>query len=139
MSHVNTHLPEIARMRAQYSQRGVQFWWVFPNPEDRTAVITKHNRDFSIKESTLLDPRQTTVHLAHVTTTPEAALFIVERGSLHELFHGRIDDRYLAIGQERPLPQHRDLEDAIRAALHGKAIEQPAGPPVGCSIVHSQE
>jgi hypothetical protein len=87
----------------------------------------------------LLDARQTLVALAHATVTPESAVFVVEGGTLREVYHGRIDDRYLDIGQERPQAQHHDLETAITAALAGKPVPQPGGPPVGCSIVFLQK
>ncbi len=134
----NRYVPEIARLNREFAARGVRFWWVFPNPDDTAAVVAQHNRDFSIAESTLLDRKQALVHMAHATTTPEAALFLVANGGLREVYRGRIDDRYISLGQERPQPQHRELEAAIAAALAGKSIPQPAGPPVGCSIVFLQ-
>jgi hypothetical protein len=62
--------------------------------------------------------------LAHVTTTPEAAVFRSNGDVLREVYRGRIDDRYLSIGQERPQPQQHDLEAAISAALAGKPVPQ---------------
>jgi hypothetical protein len=128
----NRYVPEIARLNREYSS-GVRFWWVFPNPEDTAAVVAKHNREFSIAEPAVLDVRQTLVRLAHATITPESAVFVVEHGGLREVYHGRIDDRYLAFGQERPAAQQHELEAAIAAALAGKSAP-PAGRPVGCVI-----
>jgi hypothetical protein len=73
--------------------------------------------------------------MAQVTTTPEAAVFVPRNGALREVYRGRIDDRYLSLGTERPQATHHDLEEAIRAVLAGKLVPQPGGPPVGCSIV----
>jgi len=131
----NRYVPEIARLNAEFASRGVRVWWVFPNASDTAQIVAKHNRDFAIEEDTLLDPQQNLVRFAHVGITPEAAVFAVRNGSLGELYRGRIDDRYLAIGQERPHPSHHDLEAAIDAALAGRAIPHPGGPPVGCSVV----
>ncbi len=135
----NRYVPEVARLNQEFQGQGVRFWWVFPNPEDTGAVVTGHNREFAIKESALLDTRQSLVAWARVTTTPEAALFVVEPGGLREVYHGRIDDRYISLGQERPRPEHRELESAIGAALAGKSVPQTGGPPVGCSIVYLQK
>jgi hypothetical protein len=55
------------------------------------------------------------------------------------VYRGRVDDRYLAIGREKPQPEHHDLELALTAALNGRIIPQPAGPPVGCSVVFLQK
>jgi hypothetical protein len=135
----NRYVPEIARLNKKYALQGIKFWWVFPNPEDAPAVVSKHDLDFSIHEDTLLDPHQSLVALAHATVTPEAAVFIVKNGAMREVYNGRIDDRYVSIGQERPQPRRHELEDAIAAALAGKPIPQPGGAPVGCSIVFLQK
>lgn len=131
----NRYVPEIARLNGEFASRGVRIWWVFPNASDTAAVVAQHDRDFAIKEGALLDPDQKLVRLAHATITPEAAVFAVHGSALDEIYRGRIDDRYLAIGQERPHPSHHDLEAAIDAAVDGRAIPRPAGPPVGCSVV----
>ena len=95
-----------------------------------------HNRDFQIHEDALIDVFQSLVNSAHVTTTPEAAVFTA---GMQEVYHGRIDDRYISLGQQRPQAGHHDLELAITAALAGKPVLQPTGPTVGCSIVFLQK
>lgn len=135
----NRYVPEIARLNREFSGKGARIWWVYPNPEDTAAVVEQHNRDFSIHENALLDTRQTLVALAHATITPESAVFVVEGSGLREVYHGRIDDRYISLGQERPQPEHHQLEAAIDAALTGKPAPQPGGPPVGCSIEFLQK
>lgn len=131
----NRYVPEIARLNREFARRGVRIWWVFPNAADTAGRVEQHNRDFAIKEDTVLDPQQNLVRLAHATITPEAAVFAVHGSGLNEIYRGRIDDRYLSIGQERPQPSRHDLEAAIDAALAGRAIPHPGGPPVGCSVV----
>jgi len=139
----NRYVPEVARLTQQFSAQPVRIWWVYPNAEDTAPVVAQHNRDFSIRESaesrTLLDPEQHLVAWAHATVTPEAAVFVVDGASLREVYHGRIDDRYISLGQQRPEPQHHDLEEAITAALAGKPVSPPGGPAVGCSIVFLQK
>jgi hypothetical protein len=133
----NRYIPEIARLSKKFS-REVRFWWVFPNAGDTRSVVAQHNREFAIHEGTILDPRQSLVARAHATTTPEAAVFVVHGENLDEVYHGRIDDRYISLGQERPQAQRHDLEEAIRTALDREPVPQPSGPPVGCSIVFLQ-
>jgi AhpC/TSA family len=132
----NRYIPEVARLSKEFSPQGVKFWWVYPNPGDTSQIVSKHNRDFQIHEYALLDVFQTLVKRARVAITPEVAVF---NAGLREVYHGRIDDRYLDIGQERPKAQRHDLETAIGAALAGKPVPQPGGPPVGCSIVFLQK
>jgi Redoxin len=130
----NRYIPEIKRLTQKYGPKGVRFWWVYPNANDTIKAVADHNRDFGVTGDTILDPKQSLVDRSHVTVTPEAAVFLVEDGALREVYHGRIDDRYLDIGQERPQPQRFDLETAVFAALAGETVPQPEGPPVGCSI-----
>jgi len=131
----NRYIPEIARLETAFAGSGVAFWWVFPNPDDSADVVRKHNQEFSIHTPTLIDGEQKLVRMANAAVTPEAAVFRVEGANLRLLYHGRIDDRYIAFGQERPQASGHDLEEAIRAVLAGKPVPVPGGPAVGCSIV----
>jgi hypothetical protein len=134
----NRYIPEIQRLTKQFEPLGVRVWFVYPNPGDNAKVIRAHDQEFAINANTALDTRQTLMQMAHATITPEAAVFVPQGGGLHEVYRGRIDDRYLALGTERPQATHHDLEEAIRAVLAGKPVPQPGGPPIGCSIVTLQ-
>jgi thiol-disulfide isomerase/thioredoxin len=135
----NRYIPEIEKLSAEYGPRGVLFWWIYPNPGDTAAVVKAHDAQFSIGSGTLvrslLDARQSLVRMAHVTITPEAAVFVPAASGLREVYRGRIDNRYIDFGQERPSATQHDLEEAIRAVLDHKIVPPPGGPPVGCSIV----
>jgi thiol-disulfide isomerase/thioredoxin len=136
----NRYVPEVARLRQEFSGKGVRFLWIYPNPSDTAQVVAEHDRDFSIpNDLAVLDTRQSLVAWAHSTVTPEAAVFVPQGQELREVYHGRIDDRYISLGQERPQPQRHDLEVAIAAALAGKPVPQPGGATVGCSIVFLQK
>ncbi len=131
----NRYLPEIARLREEFSSRKVVFWWVYPNPGDTAAVVRQHQEQFSISGETVLDTEQRLVRLAHASATPETAVFTVTESGLREVYHGRIDNRYISIGKGRPQASEHYLEQAIWAALNGKAVALPVTRPVGCSIV----
>jgi thiol-disulfide isomerase/thioredoxin len=131
----NRYVPELQRLAQQYSSSGVRVWFVYPNAQDDAKVVEAHNREFGITAQTVLDTTQTLTKMAGVTTTPEAAVFVPQGDTLHEVYRGRIDDRYVNLGTERPQPSRHDLEEAIRAVLAGKPVARPSGPPVGCSIV----
>jgi len=131
----NRYIPEIERLAKQFEPLGVRVWFVYPNPGDNANVVRAHDQEYSITANTALDTTQSLTRMAHATTTPEAAVFVPRNGALREVYRGRIDDRYLSLGTERPQATHHDLEEAIRAVLAGKLVPQPGGPPVGCSIV----
>ena len=131
----NRYEPEILRLEREFGPSGIEFWWVYPNPEDTAAVIRRHQAQFPGSAHVVRDTEQSLVHAAHITVTPEAAIFIPHNGALREVYRGRIDDRYIAFGQERPTAMRHELENAIAAVLAKHSVPQPGGPPVGCSIV----
>ncbi|MGA8940463.1 MAG: redoxin domain-containing protein [Acidobacteriaceae bacterium] len=131
----NRYVPEIQRLQKEFAAEGVHFWFVYPNPEDTAAVVSAHDQQFAITTSTVLDRDQSLVRRAHVVATPEAAVFVREGDGLREVYHGRIDDRYLSFGHERPHAMHHDLEVAIQAALAHRPVPPPGGDPVGCAIM----
>jgi hypothetical protein len=134
----NRYIPEMQRLAKQFEPLGVRVWFVYPNPGDTAEVVRAHDREFAIGAYTALDRSQTLTRMAHATITGEAAVFVPHGESLREVYRGRIDDRYLALGSERPQAAHHDLEEAIRAVLAARAVPQPGGPSVGCSIVTRQ-
>ena len=70
------------------------------------------------------------VRLTGVTVTPEVAVMQGER----VLYRGRIDDRYVAFGVERPKATTHDLEDALTAAIAGKPIANRETRAIGCIL-----
>jgi thiol-disulfide isomerase/thioredoxin len=131
----NRYIPEIERLDHEFAPQGVHFWWVYPNPGDTAAVVRRHDEQFDLRADAVLDTEQRLTHMAHATMTPEVAVFLVAAEGLREVYRGRIDDRYVALGQERPAATRHDLELAIRAVLANSTVPKPGGPAVGCSIV----
>jgi AhpC/TSA family len=131
----NRYEPELMRLEQKFGPSGVEFWWVYPNPGDSAEVIRQHRSQFTGSSHIIVDVDQSLVHLTHVTVTPEAAILIPDNGTLREIYRGRIDDRYISFGQERPRALHNELENAISAVLAKQTLAKPGGPPVGCSIV----
>ena len=107
------------------------FWLVYPNPADSPEMIREHLKAFAYPTGALRDPRHELVKLSHVTVTPEAAVF-TPGGRI--VYRGRIDDRYVDIGQDRQVPTRRDLEEALTATLGGKPAPQPITRAVGCLV-----
>ena len=134
----NRYVPAIESLDHAYAAKGVRVWWVYPNPTDDAKAIAKHRRDYSITGAVYPGAPESAVELAHATITPEAAVFVVNDGGMREVYRGRVDDRYIAIGRERPQATRHELEAAVEAALAGKPAPPPGGPPVGCAIVPPQ-
>ena len=128
----NRYAPEVQRIHQTFAPRRVAFWLVYPNPSDTPAAVRAHLEAFSYPVHALLDPRHELVKMGKVAVTPEAAVFNRD-GAL--AYHGRIDDRFVSLGVERPAATRHDLFDALSAVLAGKAPAADSAPGVGCFIV----
>lgn len=126
----NAYSPELNRLVATYSPRGVEFFLVHVDPDLIAPVAKTHAKEFGYRCTILLDPRHRLVKALGATKTPEAAV-IGASGAL--LYRGRIDDRYPDLGKLRA-PRVRDLRDALDAALAGKPVKVARTEPVGCLI-----
>jgi hypothetical protein len=78
------------------------------------------------------DTVQELVRHTGVTVTPEVA--VIGPGG-RVLYRGRIDDRYLDFGKDRPQPTERTLERALEAVLQGKPVPVRETQAVGCFLV----
>ncbi len=126
----NRYAPEVQRLYRAYSDRGVRFFLVYPNPADTPALVREHAKSFGYPAEALRDPHQSLAKAAKVTIAPEAAVFVGGR----LVYHGRIDDRFVDLGVDRPQPTVRDLDEAIAAVLAGKPVPHPVTQAVGCYI-----
>ena len=125
----NRYAPEIQRLAAVYGDKA-KFVLVYPVSADTPPVITGHKKKFGYTLEHLRDAEQKLVKLTGVTVTPEAA--VMKDNML--LYRGRIDDRYVELGRERPKPTTHDLEDALKAAIAGKPIAVKETRAVGCIL-----
>ncbi len=126
----NRYLPTLRLLKKKYASRGVRFWLVHADPTETVEAIRRHMIDFHIPSGVLRDPHHALVQRAKAKVTPESAVFA--EGRL--IYHGRIDDRFVAFGKARPAPTQNDLQDAIEAALAGKRPPRASTPVVGCYI-----
>lgn len=132
----NRYLPQIRRLESEYGPQHVAFWVIYPNSADTVSVIRQHQKDYGRIGDEIRDPNHTLVRLAHVKVTPEAAVLLPDGKGFHEVYVGRIDNRYIDFGQQRPHATKHDLQDAVAAVVHGSTASRPTGQPVGCFIVN---
>jgi hypothetical protein len=127
----NRYAPEVRRLYEEFTAQGIAFSLVYPNPVEPIAAIRRHIKDYGYPMRALRDPRHELVKIAGATITPEAAVFDA-RGRL--LYRGRIDDRYVSLGLERPVATRHDLKEALTDIVAGKPPRQAATQAVGCFI-----
>ena len=134
----NRYLPEIRELEEKFAAQHIVFWFVYPNFGETSNGVRQHEAAYGVERHILLDPDHRLVSLAHAKLTPESAILIPERPgaeSFRTVYHGRIDDRYVQFGEERPKATQHDLERAIGDVLQHRVVEQPTGPAVGCGII----
>jgi hypothetical protein len=128
----NRYAPEVRRIAETFGSKGVAFRLVYPNPSEDARAIREHMAAYSyagIAEA-VRDPKLALVKFAGATVTPEAV--VVVGGKV--VYRGRIDDRYVDLGRERPAPTRRDLFEALTAILDGKPAPLATTQAVGCFI-----
>ena len=128
----NTYAPAIERLESAYGSRA-SFNLVYCDPSLSAGEAKSHARQFSISKATLLlDPKCRIAAFCGATVTPQAVVFDEHA---RKVYSGRIDDRYIALGQQRRFPKSRDLAKALDAVLVHNTPSAASGPPVGCYIV----
>lgn len=126
----NRYAPEIQRLAEHFSGR-VRFTLVYPVPTDTEARIQEHVKKFGYRIGWQRDDKQRLVRETGVSVTPEVA--VIDAAG-RQLYRGRIDDRYIAFGKDRPQPTVRDLERSLDAILSGQPVPIPRTQAIGCFI-----
>ena len=128
----NRYAPEVRRLAEEFGSKGVVFRLVYPNPSEDAAAIREHMAAYAytgVVEG-VRDPKLALVKFAGATITPEAAVVVGGR----VVYRGRIDDRFVDLGRERPAPTRRDLFDALAAIVAGRPAPDATTQAVGCFI-----
>ena len=129
------YAPEVRRLVARYAAAGVRFWLVYPNAGEQPATVRAHATAFDYGVPVVLDGKGALADRAGATVTPEVAVFD-RRGGL--AYRGRIDDRYVAFGVDRPVPTTYDLADALASVVAHQPVARAQTHAVGCAIVRAQ-
>ena len=127
----NRYAPELQRIYESFSDRDVDFWLVYPDPDETPETIRRHLDEYGHRGRPTRDPTHALVRRTAATITPEAAVFS-PAGDL--VYRGRIDDRFVDFGKTRAAATRHDLVDAITATLEGRPVERPRTRAVGCFI-----
>ena len=130
----NQAAPEIERVRALYADRGVRFWLVYVDPQEPAERVQAHMREYGLRLPAIRDPDHALVRRAGVHVTPEAAVFVFDGNEPRLTYRGRIDDRVVELGRQRPRATRFDLREALEAALDDKVPTVVATPAAGCEI-----
>jgi hypothetical protein len=123
--------PVVRRLHQEFDAAGARFVLVFADPADTAAEIRAHLQRFDLAMNAVRDPRHDLVRLTRVTVTPEAAVF---DAAGRMVYRGRIDDRYVDFGVDRPQAHRHDLREALVSTLAGRPVAHPETKAVGCFL-----
>lgn len=127
----NRYAPEIARLHDEFASQGISFSLVFANPAETQEAIDEHVKRFGYRMPVVRDPQHALVKKTGVTIAPEAAVL---GPNDRVLYRGRIDDRYVSFGVDRPAPTRRDLRDALLAIVAGRPVKVAETQAIGCVL-----
>ena len=104
----------------------------YTDPGTTPQQAAKHFSDYQHGNyPAIVDTKHVLVKAAGATVTPEAFV-ILPGGKI--AYHGRIDNRYVTLGQARREATVHDLRSALDAALAGRPVETPSTTAIGCFI-----
>jgi len=136
----NRTFPEMKHLREEFSPRGVRFWFVYANKGEQPQQVQQHQAAYDSGGEAVLDTAGTLAAMSGARVTPEVAVLVPDLAAQwRTVYIGRIDDRFVSIGQERPYATKHFAEQALNAVLSGGHVETATGDPIGCSIISSGE
>ncbi|NUO02152.1 MAG: redoxin family protein [Saprospiraceae bacterium] len=126
------YTPQLERLAAEYSGKGLHFVGVFPNASSSPDLVAEFAEKYGLTFPLAMDSEQTITRRMGATITPEVVVFDHRIGQI--LYSGRIDDRYVKVGKRRRHVQTSELEDALKAILSGQAVPVRETSATGCLI-----
>lgn len=137
----NRYAPEIQRLYNEFRPEQVAFWLVFVDPDQSPQAIRQHVTEYGYRFSVLRDPSHSFVKLTGVDVTPEVAVFVPAGSAVgpggsapQMVYRGRIDNKYVDFGLERPQATTHDLERVLKSIVEGKPVKPRTTRAFGCFI-----
>lgn len=120
----------LREMAQDYSPRGVEFEALVPGRQFSAEQDAAFRRTYELPFAVLPDLGGQHYTLG-ASVTPE--VFVFDRTG-KQVYTGRIDDSYAAIGKRRSRARTHELRDALDALLLGETVKVSHAPPIGCLI-----
>jgi mono/diheme cytochrome c family protein len=123
------YLPELNRLASEYRGRGVEFYGVLADPTLSRIRAKQFALDYRLEFPLLFDASLELASIFAPTHTPEAFV-LLPGGEL--IYRGRIDDRFVGLGQERASVENQEFADALAAVTARKRPAVLRTDAVGC-------
>jgi len=128
---VRNSVPQLRAIRDEYTDRGVQFFMLNPQPQDNRASIVAEAVHFSYDFPILIDETQLIAESLGVDRTSE--VFILNPQTQEIVYRGPVDDR-LHYETQKPEAENHYLRDALDAYLAGTLLPDNVPDAPGCLI-----
>lgn len=126
----NRYIPEVQRLTREFRPKGIDFFFVYPDPASTVEQIRQHSKEYDYDARALRDPEHSFVSYTGVKVTPEVV--VLAEGKI--VYRGRIDNRYVAFGKVRPSATVHDLADTLDVLSKGEKVEPRTTSATGCFI-----
>lgn len=123
---------ELNTLYDNYHSDEIEFVGVFPNFSSKKENIENFKSEFNIKFELKTDYFKKLSHKFDAKILPE--VFVYDHNLDKVVYSGRIDDRYVSIGQRRRVIKNFDLESTLSNIVAQKDILITRTQPVGCFI-----
>jgi len=127
----NSYVPEMNRIQAAYGPQGVAVYAVQADPSVAEPSVVQYAKDYLYGFPLLLDPDQVLVGHVNATVTPQAAVLYPDGRTV---YLGRIDNRVVDFGKNRPQATQSDVRSVLDAVLSGTAVAYSTTKSIGCAI-----
>lgn len=123
------YVPELNRLAREHKSRGIEVFGIVADPTLSRSRARQFELDYRLEFPLLFDASLELAGRLKPTHTPEA--FVVLPGG-ELVYRGRIDDRFVALGQERAETRHHELADALEAVARGQRPAVAITAAIGC-------
>jgi hypothetical protein len=130
----NRYAPEIERIFKEYAQHGFDIHLVYSEPGLSADRIEAHQREYHLTAPAIADAAHRYIALAHIRTTPSAAVFV--KGRL--VYDGRIDNRFVSFSKTRTSGIQHDLTSVLDLIEAGKTPPLRETTAIGCAVEEVQ-
>jgi peroxiredoxin len=118
-------------LQTKYEAQGVKFLMLNSNLQDSRDEVVQEAKDYGYHMPILLDAKQTVGEELGVTRTAE--VMVINPKTWQIVYRGPIDDR-VTYGRQKAEADNPWADQAITAALAGKAVAMAQRDPEGCLI-----
>ena len=127
----NSYMPLLSVLSSEFQTKDIAFFGVIADPDVKAEEAKKFADEYKFPSDILMDSKQELASILNAHITPE--VFVISNTG-KTLYHGRIDDRYIALGKGRVNARKNDLRDALTNIAEGKKVKNPKTKVIGCSI-----